>query len=80
MPPLIFMDLLMPDVGGREAERMIRESKGECDDPVIVAYSALATPRLRSELTEGGLFNRCVDKVFHYDELDDLLRPFRPAR
>ncbi|MFL6335650.1 MAG: response regulator [Pyrinomonadaceae bacterium] len=78
-PPLIFIDLLMPDLNGREVARRIRESGGVCDDAVLVAYSALANSDVKSEMLEGGLFNRYIDKVCILDELDDLLRPFRPT-
>jgi CheY-like chemotaxis protein len=78
-PQLIFMDLLMPEVDGRLAARMIREAEGECDKSVIIAYSALADPRMRAESMEGGFFDRYIDKGLLYNELDGLLRHFRPT-
>lgn len=78
-PSLVFIDLLMPGVNGREAARMMRESGGVCDGAVLIAYSALADSEVRSEAMEGGLFDRYIDKVYILDELDDLLRPFRPT-
>ncbi len=74
---LVFMDVGMPGVDGREATRQIRRSAEHPAIPWIVAFSAMAGAQARSALLAAGM-NDCLIKPFRADELTEVLaRGFR---
>jgi CheY-like chemotaxis protein len=64
---LVLMDLEMPDMGGLEASRIIRETEGLGSLP-IVALTAHAVPEQRERCREAGMV-ACLTKPFNAPEL-----------
>ncbi len=74
---LVFMDISMPGIDGREATQRIRRRSGHPAVPWIVAFTAIADPNVRADLLASGL-NDCLLKPFRADELVEVLsRGFR---
>ncbi len=71
-PDLVVMDIVMPDIDGLEATRLIRESPAVCDTPII-ASSASAFDFNRQDAIKAG----CTDflpKPIQADTLFEKLR------
>ncbi len=74
---LIFMDISMPGIDGRETTRRIRRQSEHPAIPWVVAFTAMAGPNARQSLLESGM-NDCLFKPFRADELTEVLaRAFR---
>ncbi len=69
---LVFMDLAMPGVDGRDATRRIRRDFDHPTVPWIVAFTAMAGANTRHALLEAGM-NDCLFKPFRADELVEVL-------
>ncbi|HLP02337.1 MAG TPA: ATP-binding protein [Opitutaceae bacterium] len=74
---LVFMDISMSGIDGREATQRIRRRSEHPAVPWIVAFTAIADPNVRATLLTSGL-NDCLLKPFRADELVEVLsRGFR---
>ena len=71
---LILMDLHMPEIGGMQASKEIREMcrKRNIMQPIIVAVTANAFPEDRQRCLEAGM-NDYLAKPFDRADLVDLL-------
>ena len=69
---IILMDLRMPEMGGIEATKLIREVRSDRDIP-IVALTANVASSDRSECAEAGM-NDFIGKPFKAQELLDILK------
>ncbi len=69
---LVFMDLAMPGVDGRDATRRIRHDSDHPAVPWIIAFTAMAGPNTRHALLAAGM-NDCLFKPFRADELVEVL-------
>jgi CheY-like chemotaxis protein len=54
-PDLIFMDISMPEMDGKEATREIRKLEGDCDHVPIIAVTAHAMAGDKEAILEAGL-------------------------
>ncbi|WP_423146268.1 two-component regulator propeller domain-containing protein [Rubrolithibacter danxiaensis] len=68
---IIFMDMLMPEMDGLEATRLIR--KDSVNQPQIVAMTANALPEDREECLKAGM-NDYISKPIKLEELVEILR------
>jgi signal transduction histidine kinase/DNA-binding response OmpR family regulator len=74
---VVFMDIGMPGMDGREATRRIRSASRHPGVPWIVAFTAAALPSERAAWLAGGM-NDCLLKPYRADELTQVLaRAFR---
>ncbi|HLP07073.1 MAG TPA: ATP-binding protein [Opitutaceae bacterium] len=74
---LVFMDISMSGIDGREATQRIRRRSEHPAVPWIIAFTAIADPNIRNSLLASGL-NDCLLKPFRADELVEVLsRGFR---
>ena len=74
---LVFMDIGMPGLDGREATRRIRHNSEHPAVPWIVAFTAMTGPNARNTWLAAGM-NDCLLKPFRADELVEVLaRSFR---
>ncbi len=69
---LVFMDIGMPGLDGREATRHIRRNSEHPAVPWIVAFTAMSGPNTRSTLLASGM-NDCLFKPFRASELVEVL-------
>jgi CheY-like chemotaxis protein len=69
---LVFMDIGMPGLDGREVTRHIRRNSDHPAVPWIVAFTAMAGPGARNALLAAGM-NDCLFKPFRADELTEVL-------
>lgn len=69
---LILMDVMMPDVDGIEATRLIRSELGAEHQPVIIAVTANALKGDKEMCIEAGM-NDYISKPINTQELRDLL-------
>ncbi|MBC8051498.1 MAG: response regulator [Sphingobacteriaceae bacterium] len=67
---LIFMDVLMPEMDGLEATRVIRSTSAY--QPQIVAMTANALPEDRQQCLQAGM-NEYISKPIKLEELKDIL-------
>ena len=65
---LIFMDIRMPEMGGTDATRAIRNLPGDISGIPIIAVTADATDKHRNEYLDAGM-NDCVGKPIARGEL-----------
>jgi signal transduction histidine kinase/DNA-binding response OmpR family regulator len=74
---LVFMDISMAGIDGREATQRIRRRSEHPAVPWIIAFTAMADPNTRHALLASGM-NDCLLKPFRADELVEVLsRGFR---
>ncbi len=73
-PDLILLDILMPDMDGRETARTLRSNPDTKDIP-IVAETALSSDRDLLSCLRAGCDDYLV-KPFTYDELENKLHAF----
>ena len=74
---LVFMDIGMPGIDGREATRRIRRNSGHTAVPWIIAFTAMAGPDIHSTWLASGM-NDSLLKPFRADQLVEVLaRGFR---
>lgn len=73
-PDLIWMDIRMPVMDGKEATRRIKES-GECGNVIILALTAHAMDEEIREIRESG-FHDVVRKPYHEDEIFDMMAKY----
>jgi len=69
---VVFMDIGMPGMDGREATRRIRTASRHPGVPWIVAFTAAALPGERAAWLSGGM-NDCLLKPYRADELTQVL-------
>ncbi len=69
---LILMDVMMPDVDGIEATRLIRSELGAKHQPIIIAVTANALKGDKELCIEAGM-NDYISKPINTQELRDLL-------
>jgi len=72
----VLMDVMMPNIDGYEATRMIREKEG--DNPkksIIIALTANAMPEDRDKCLENGM-NDYIAKPIGPHTLEDVLRQY----
>jgi CheY-like chemotaxis protein len=67
------MDIEMPVMDGFTATQKIKASSDYANTPIIAT-----TAKTPSELTEscekmGIIFNSCLQKPFHFDELEEII-------
>ncbi len=74
-PGLILMDIAMPEMTGIEATRIIRDSDGISDTP-IVAITAFSAEFITEALAAG--CNRVISKPVDFDLLKQLLEEYLP--
>ncbi len=77
LPDLILLDLMMPEMGGLEALRIIRSRPGSEDLPVVILTGDLDS-RADEELTRVGA-TACLKKPVDLPRLIALLEDFVPA-
>lgn len=75
-PDLIIMDILMPDLDGREATRMIRANPKTRDIPIVAATALFLRTDLGSCIEAG--CNGYIVKPFTYEELQGKIQEFIP--
>lgn len=75
-PDLIFMDISMPEMDGREATRAIRQMPGGAQLP-IVALTAHAMDSDRADILAAGL-DHVLTKPLKKDLLLDMIRRYQP--
>ena len=71
----IFMDVLMPRISGIECTRRIISDPEKYGTPIIIALTADATERSRSEMVSVGA-KGFLSKPVHMSELKDILTKF----
>ena len=75
-PDLILMDVMMPEMDGREAVRELRARPETKDIPILAATALFRTTDLKSCLDAG--CNGYIIKPFTFQELQVKLREFIP--
>jgi len=73
---LIFMDIQMPEMDGKEATQKIRQRGGK--QPAIIAMTASAMPGDREDCLRAGM-NDYISKPFRRDELESVIRQYAMA-
>ncbi len=73
-PDLVLLDILMPDVDGRDAARILRANPETKDIP-IVAETALSNDRDLASCLQAGC-NDYLVKPFSYEDLQKKLHVF----
>jgi CheY-like chemotaxis protein len=73
-PDLILMDVMMPEMDGREAVRELRARPETKDIPILAATALFRTTDLKSCLDAG--CNGTIVKPFTFQELQVKLREF----
>jgi signal transduction histidine kinase/CheY-like chemotaxis protein len=73
---LIFMDIQMPEMDGKEATQQIRQRAGK--QPAIIAMTASAMQGDREDCLRAGM-NDYISKPFRRDELESVIRQYAMA-
>ena len=76
-PHLILMDIMMPEMDGREATRILRSNPETRDIPILAATVLFRESELR-ECIEAGC-NDCIIKPFTFQELQSKIQEILPA-
>ena len=76
-PHLILMDIMMPEMDGREATRILRSNPETRDIPILAATVLFRESELR-ECIEAGC-NDCIIKPFTFQELESKIQEILPA-
>lgn len=69
---LVFMDVMMPEMDGYEATRIIKETHDETTSPIIVALTANALTGDREKLLNAGM-DDYMSKPYKIQDIKDLL-------
>jgi len=75
---IIFMDIMMPVMGGMEATKLIRRSGLNVNTHIIALTANQPTPEFLKEMYQTG-FNACVTKPVTLRKLRDTIRQFWEA-
>ncbi len=76
-PHLILRDIMMPEMDGREATRILRSNPETRDIPILAATVLFRESELR-ECIEAGC-NDCIIKPFTFQELESKIQEILPA-
>ncbi|SFA98207.1 hypothetical protein SAMN05421688_2076 [Poseidonocella pacifica] len=76
-PDIIFMDVSMPEMDGKEAARLIRETGAGAVIPII-AVTAHATEEEAEEILAAGM-THCLTKPLRKSELVEMIRRYAPT-
>jgi len=75
---IVFMDIMMPEMGGGEATKKIREIEN-IKQPIIVALTANASEKDRQEYLKLGM-NDVLEKPIHMAKLSYIIsRKYQPT-
>ncbi len=77
VPNLIFMDIMMPVMDGRDATRLIRSNPETQNIPILVS-TALANTSVCESCIEAGC-NAYITKPFTFKELQKKVQGFVPS-
>ena len=77
-PDLVLMDLNMPGMDGLEAAQKMREQTEECENIVLIAFTAYHTYGMKEAAIAAG-FDEYVVKPIIFDDLDRVLRDLLPG-
>jgi len=76
-PHLILMDIMMPEMDGWEATRILRSNPETCDIPILAATVLFRESELRDCIEAG--CNDCIIKPFTFQELQSKIQEILPA-
>ncbi len=71
-PHLILMDIMMPEMDGREATRLIRSNPETQDIPILAATVLFSESDLSSCIEAG--CNDCIVKPYTFEELEEKIQ------
>jgi CheY-like chemotaxis protein len=76
-PNLILMDILMPNMDGKEATRVIRSNPETQDIPIVATTVLYREPEIKSCIDAG--CNDCLIKPFTLEQLQGKIQEFFPT-
>src|SRR5512144_2329507 len=77
-PDLVLLDILMPDMDGRDTARTLRSNPETKNIPIVAETALSSQVDLNSCLSAG--CNDYLVKPFSYNALEDMLRVFISSR
>ena len=76
-PDLILMDIMMPEMDGREATRIIRSNPGTKNIPILAITALFRESELRGCIEAG--CNDYIVKPFTFEKLQCKIQDFIPS-